>query len=57
MTYPDGHQREMAKWAHHRVARARQQAEDAQRHALSEGASACSGVAETGTQVPVDLDA
>jgi len=46
MIYRDGQRREMAKWAHHRLNTARQQAEDAQRHALSEGASACSGVTE-----------
>jgi hypothetical protein len=46
MTYRDGQARELAKWAHHRVVRARQQAEDAQRQALSGGASACSGVTD-----------
>lgn len=34
MNYPDGHQREMAKWAHDRLARQRQQAEDEQRREL-----------------------
>ena len=42
MTYADGDDREMAKWAHHRFNTARRRAEDAQRHALSEDASACS---------------
>jgi hypothetical protein len=36
MTYPDGSQREMAKWAHYRLVTARQLAEDAQRQALAD---------------------
>jgi hypothetical protein len=35
MTYRDGSQREMAKWAHHRLARERQEAEEEQRKELT----------------------
>lgn len=31
MTFLDGHDREMAKWAHHRAAQDRQHAEEQQR--------------------------
>jgi hypothetical protein len=46
MTYADGHEREVAKWAHHRLNTARRRAEDTQRQALSKDASAYSGVTE-----------
>jgi hypothetical protein len=46
MTYADGHEREVAKWAHHRLNTARRRAEDTQRQALSNDASAYSGVTE-----------
>jgi predicted acetyltransferase len=36
MTYPDGHEREMAKWSHARTARARQCAEQEQREGLAD---------------------
>jgi hypothetical protein len=36
MTTRDGHDREMAKWSHHRTALARQRAEDEQREALTD---------------------
>ncbi|HEX3286416.1 MAG TPA: hypothetical protein VHT50_17645 [Mycobacterium sp.] len=36
MEYLDDHDREMAKWSHHRVTTASHEAEEAQRQALSE---------------------
>ncbi|MFG1934503.1 hypothetical protein ACGFK1_28260 [Mycobacterium sp. NPDC048908] len=36
MTYCDGRDREMSKWSYHRLATARQEAEEAQRLALTE---------------------
>jgi len=46
MTYLDGQKREMAKWSHHGLDAARRRTEDARREALSEDASACSGMTE-----------
>jgi hypothetical protein len=34
--HDDGHEREMAKWAHYRLVTARRQAEDAQRLTLTD---------------------
>lgn len=36
ITFHDGHEREMAKWAHHRLDSARRRAEGEQRHALAD---------------------
>jgi hypothetical protein len=36
MSYPDHHDREMAKWAHQRLDAARGRGEDEQRHTLAD---------------------
>ena len=48
MAYADDHYREMAKWAHHRLATARRRAEEEQRHALADSTNHPAAQAATG---------